>query len=381
MRRTKGLGVRLVALAVAAALAVALTAAVASGSSVQSKTSLRAHGGVNTAAANAAIAPYLNHPSPFPVTQPLNKRIKRGTKIAYMDCGTPICGLFWELLQPAAKTMGVHLVRYAAGSAANTVTAAYNAVVAAKPAAVIAVAINIDLWKNQLKELQAEHIPVVASGILGTKQYGIKDAQIAEYWSRLTGGLMADYIAAKYGANSNVAFYTVPEISFTSLMATSFQSQLAKVCSSCTSRIVPVPVADTGTTAPALIVSDLQSHPSTNVIAFASDETEEGLPAALKIANINVKTLGSGPAPENLEYVKEGEETAVLSADDSVLAWTLLDQAARQIDGQPLVGDEAKGVTVIQFLTKHNLVLNAKAGWIAYPNYQKRFAKLWKVRG
>lgn len=356
--------------------ALALTVAIAAGGATGATGA-----GVNKAAAEAAIAPYLGHPSAFPVTQPLKKAIPAGTTIAYMDCGTPICGLFWQLLQPAAKTMGVKLVRYDAGSAANTVASAYNAVVAAKPAAVIALAINIDLWKNQLQELRAEHVPVVASGILGTRKYGIKDAQIAEYWSHLTGGLMADYVAAKYGAHSHVAFYANPEISFTALMASSFTRRLAKVCSSCSDRIVQIPVAATGTTAPQMIVSDLQSHPGTNVIAFASDETEEGLPSALQVAGLHVKTLGSGPDPENLEYVKEGKETAVLAADDSILSWTLLDQAARGIEKQPLSGDEADGVTVIQFLTRRDMKFNPTDGWIAYPNFAKRFAKLWKVAG
>jgi ribose transport system substrate-binding protein len=392
---TKGLCGRLAVLTSAAALAMGLAACGSSSSTSSSSGGLASSGAstspvqnasattgaTQTAGAEAAVAPYLGHPSPFPVAEPLKSRIPAGTKIAFMDCGTPICGLFWKLLQPAAKTMGVSLVRYDAGSAATTVAAAYNAVVAAKPAAVIALAINIDLWKNQLKQLQAEHVPVVASGILGTAQYGIKDAQIAEYWSQLTGGLMADYIAAKFGSNSHVAFYAVPEISFTALMAQSFQSRLAKVCPSCSARVVQIPVAATGTTAPSMIVSDLQAHPDTNVIAFASDETEAGLPAALQTAGIHVKTLGSGPTPENLEYVKEGKETAVLAADDVVLSWTLLDQAARQIENQPLTGPEAQGVTVIQFLTQHDMTFNPSGGWVAYPDFVQRFAKLWKVAG
>jgi ribose transport system substrate-binding protein len=389
-------GSRVAALFATATLAVGVTACGSTGSTsspsssspssspaaqVTNSTATSAAAATSPAAAQAAIAPYLGHPSAFPVTQPLMKAVPAGTKFAFMDCGTPICGLFWQLLQPAAKTMHVQLVRYDAGSAVNTVAAAYNSVVTAKPAAVIAVAINIDLWKNQLKELQAEHVPVVASGILGTQPYGIKDAQIAEYWSDLTGGLMADYVAAKYGPGSHVAFYAVPEISFTALMATSFKSQLAKVCPSCSTRTVEIPVAATGTTAPGMIVSDLQAHSGTNVIAFPSDETEAGLPAALQLAGIHVKTLGSGPTPENLEYVKEGKETAVLSADLGILAWTLLDQAARQTEGQPLTGDEAKGVTPIQFLTQSDMSFNPSKGWTAYPDFARRFAKLWRVAG
>jgi ribose transport system substrate-binding protein len=368
----KRLRVRMPLALVAAALAVG--GATSSTSSAGSPPPKK----VDVAAARAVIQPYIGHPNGFPVTQPLAK-VPTGATIAYMDCGTPICALFWNFLQPAAKTMGVQLTRYNAGSSATTVATAYDSVVAAKPAAVISVAIDVELWKNQLKELQAMNIPVVSSGVLGTAKYGIKDAQIGEAWDQLVGKLMANYVVAKFGVHSNVAFYDVPEISFTGLLGTVFKSTLKKICWSCSVRTVHIPVATTGTTAPNLIVSDLQAHPHTTAIAFAADQTELGLPSALKLAGIHVKTIGSGPTPSNVQYVADGGETAVLAADLPVLAWTLLDQAARQMAGQPLSGLEAKGITTVQFLTQRDITFDPSQGWPGYTNFAQRFAKLWGV--
>ncbi len=347
-----------------------------SGSSSTSASS----GSANTAAASAAIQPYIGHASAFPVTQPL-KSVKKGATIAFMDCGTSICSLFYQLLQPAAKLMGVKLTHYEAGSSATSVTQAYDSVVAAKPDAVIATATNVDLWKKQLKQLQAAHIPVVTTGILGTKPYGITAAQAAETASNLEGKLMADYTAAKMSNDTNIVIYEVPELSFTPLVTSAYQAELKQVCSKCTTRVVDIPIAAMGSTAPQQIVSDLQSHSGTQLAVFSIDELESGLPAALANASIKVQTLGDSPGPVELQYLKEGKETAVLGVDLPVLGWTLLDQAMRQVVHQPLVGLEAQGITDLQFLTPSDINFDPSKGWTGYPTFAQKFAKLWGLGG
>lgn len=362
------------------ALILGLAACGSSSSSSSASATTDASGSsTDNAAAAAAIKPYVGQPSAFPVTEPL-KSIKKGATVAFMDCGTPICGLFWQLLQPAAQTMGVKLTHYKAGSAANTVTQAYDSAVAAKPDAVIATATDVQLWKNQLKQFQALKIPVVTTGILDTARYGIKAAQAAEAASELEGKLMADYAAANFSGDTGIALYDVPELSFTALVSKSFQSELATVCPKCTVRVVHIPVATMGNTAPAAIVSDLQAHPDTKLAVFSIDEIENGLPAALQSAGVKVHTLGNSPSPTELEYLKEGKESAVLAVDLPVLGWTLLDQAARQMVGQKLTGDEAKGITDVQFLTQKDITFDPSKGWTGYPDFATRFAKLWGVK-
>jgi ribose transport system substrate-binding protein len=336
---------------------------------------------VDKAAADTAIQPYIGHPSAFPVTENL-KKVPKGATIAFSDCGTPICGLFWQILQPAAKTMGVKLKRYKTGSAASTVSSSFDTMLADKPGAVIVAGTPIDLWKNKLKGFQAAHIPVVTTGILGTQPYGIKAAQAAEDSSNRGGKLMADYVAANFGAGSKVAFYDTPELTFTTLTGQAFKTELQKVCSSCSTRIVHIPITTFGNTAPNQLVSDIQAHPDTTVMVFGTDEVEAGFPAARQTAGITkVKTLGNTPNPQGLEYVKEGKTNAVLGVDLPVLTWVLLDQAARQMAGQSLSGDEAKGLPVLQFLTQKDMKFDPSKGWTGYPDFAQRFAKLWGVGG
>jgi ribose transport system substrate-binding protein len=334
----------------------------------------------SAAGAATALAPYTGQPSTFPVVDKLAKDPK-GATIAYMDCGLPYCALFYKLMSPAASMLGVKLERVDAGKAANTVNAAFDTVIAQKPAAVIVTSINIQLWANKLRQLRAEGVHVVTTGVTGVGAYGVAAPQAAEAISRLAGKLLADYVAAKFGAGQKVVLYAVPELPFTEVIASAFKATLPRVCPNCSERQVPIAAATIGNTAPSTIVSDLQSHAGTTVAVFASDESGLGVPSALKAAGLSVKTIGWAPVPANLEYVRAGEETATLGVDTAVLSYELIDQAAREITGQSLSGQEAKGITDQQFLTQKDIAFNPSNGWTGYPDFARRFAELWGVGG
>jgi ribose transport system substrate-binding protein len=337
--------------------------------------------GGGVAEAKEIVAPYIHKPSPFPVTEKL-KSVPKGDEVDYVDCGTPICALFWELLQPAAQTMGVKLERIKAGSAAATVTSAFDTVLANEPAAVIVGSVTIELWSKQLKELQEKEIPVVTTGISDAEEAGVISPQASNHSSELEGKLMAAYVVAEMaGEEANAVFYETPELSFTTVTAETFQSEMEKLCPGCSVRIASIRAEELGNTAPNTVVSDLQANPETNVAVFGTAEIEAGLPTALKAAGIEVETLGSSPGPAELQYLKEGKSTAVLGFDLPVLTWTLLDQAAREIAGQELTGLQAEGISVYQFLTKEDVQYDVSKGWTGYPEFAEMFAELWGVNG
>jgi ribose transport system substrate-binding protein len=339
-----------------------------------------ASGGDAVAAAEKVIAPYVGHPSAFPVTEKLDK-LPKGANIDYMDCGTPVCALFWELLEPAGKTMGVNLKRVKAGSSANTVGPAFDTVVSEEPDGVIVAAIPPELWTKQLKELQAKEIPIASTGIVNAEEYGIVSPQFGKPETERDGKLLANYVAANEPPDSNVVIYEVPELNFTGVITSVFVEELESICPECRVRTAKIPVAELGSTAPNTVVSDLQSNPETSVAVFSTDEIQNGLPAALQAAGIEVATIGATATPTTLQYLKEGKETASLAVDLPVLIWTTLDQVAREIGGQEQTGDEAKGLTDVQFLTPEDITFDPSKGWTGYPEFAEMFAELWGVKG
>lgn len=335
-------------------------------------------GGSSVAQAEETIAPFIGQPSPFPVTDKL-KEIPKGATVPVMDCGTPVCALFWELLSPAAAAMGIHVERIKAGQAANTVSAAFQTALAKEPDAVIVLAIDIHLWQQQLKELQEDKIPVITTGIGEAEEFGIVSPQGADPGNELAGKLLANYVTVEMG--KNVVFYEVPELTFTTLLAEVFTKELEAACPECSVRTAKVSASELGSTAPNTIVSDLQANPETETAVFATGEISAGLAPALQAAGINVETISFTPTPTNLQYLKEGKETAALGLDLPVLMWTMVDQTAREIIGQKLTGPEAEGIPVLQFLTQKDIKFNPAKGWTGYPEFAERFAKLWGLGG
>jgi len=375
----------LLVIASAAMLAVALAACgddggSSTGSASSSTDAASTQQSDATTKAAAFVAPYIGKPSPFPVTEPL-KKIPKGATIAYMDCGAPICALLWEILQPAATTMGVKLDRIKAGAAANTISAAFDSVVAKKPAAVIAMADPIPLWSRQLEQLKRAKIPVVVNGVAAAEaeKYDVPTGLASGAKANELGGqLLANYVIAKM-APKNVVFYDLAGVTLTQEVEDSFLATLKSGCPECSVRTASIPPQTLGSTAPSRVVSDLQSHPETDVAVFSSGQILLGLPAALRTAGIKVKTLDYGPGPANLQAIKDGQETAGLAADYPVIAWAILDQAARAIVGQRLTGPQAEGIGVNQFLTSKDITFDPSKGWTGYPDFPKRFAELWGV--
>lgn len=375
-----------VPLLAAVALVFALTACGSSSTSNAANTvstSSSASGNAASAGvakAHAALNGYIDTPSPFPVIEPL-KKIPKGETIIFANCGSTGCGLLWTLMQPAAAAMGLNAEQVNVGTTASTVSAGFNAIIAKHPQAVVIPAIDPSLFKSQLKQLQAAKIPIVTTGIANAQDFGIVSPQYGAAENGRDGALLADYVTAEFGPHSNVVFYGIPQYPFSPQVQSAFDTELAKVCPECANRQVQIPVSTLGTTSPSQIVSDLQAHPSTDVAVLVDGEPAEGLPAALKAAGIHVKILTNAPEPFNLANLKEGTETAGLGLDIATLMWTIVDQAAREMTGQPLAGNEAKGLGVVQFLTQKDITFNPTKGWTGYPDFPQRFAKLWGVKG
>ena len=332
------------------------------------------------AAAKRAIAPYVGQPSAFPVTEPLKKR-PVGETVDFVDCGTPTCALLYSFVQPAAKAAGMKLNRVLAGSSASGVQNALDTVISQKPAAMILPGLPWALIKDQILKLRAEGVKILLSGVTGTGgQAGV--VQPSDAFFRLSGKLIADYVAAQWGDKSHVAFYAVPELPFTGLIDQGFTSELKTVCPTCSTRTVEFPIASIGNTAPSQAVSDLQQNPGTTAVIFGTGELEAGVPAAVRAAGISgVKSLSFAPGPAALGDIKAGTSSAALGYDLVIQEWTQVDQGAREIAGQPLSGPEAQGLPVVQFLTQRSITFDPAKGWTGYPDFAQRFAKLWGGSG
>ena len=338
--------------------------------------------GGNTAAlaeAKAEIAKFIGRPSPFPVTEKLKELPPKGSKVAMLLGGTPVGAILAEAAEEAEKPLGVDVITIKAGPS--------------PPGAVRCGCGGGDLrpryrcggepgtFGQADQRTRAGRDPDVTVGELDTEQYGIKNPQAAGPWAEQNGRLMADYVAAEFGTESNVVFYGVPELGFSAVEEEAFNKQLEKVCPECAVRSVGITIEEIGTTAPNTVVSDLQANPETNVTVYAAAEDLIGVPQALSAAGIDVKSIGINPPPTVLQYIKEGKVAVGLSTDLPVASWQQMDQVAREIIGQPeLSGPASEGLQDTQFLRPQDITLDPSKGWTGYPDYKERFEKLWGLK-
>jgi ribose transport system substrate-binding protein len=238
-------------------------------------------------------------------------------------------------------------------------------------------------WQQALQKLKAEKVPIITTGVVDGAKYGLTTYPNAVLFgydvSALSGKLQADWTYVHYGKKANVQFNWVPELSFSAVIRDAFVKEMKALCPDCKVHLLKIPVATLGNKAPQLIVSDLQAHPDTNVVVGTNSEQLIGLPAALSTAGLKVGTLGGAASPVNLQYIKNGQQTADLALDLPVLSWALVDAAVRGATGQPITGLEAKGLPPEQFLAKEDITFDPSKGWTGYPDFAQRFMKLWSA--
>ncbi|MFJ6651404.1 sugar ABC transporter substrate-binding protein [Microbacterium sp. NPDC091313] len=334
---------------------------------------------VDTARVSEILQPYVGQASEFPVDEDLTTR-PEGATIAYLQCATPFCAIFADLLQPAAEQLGATLSITKADASASGLQRAAETIISQKPSAVIIAGTDPAGIKNQLATLDQEGIPVLSNGAIGGADYGIDVSFNDTAAMQIVGSVLAAWAVDKRGGSTDAVFYNIPELAFSAPMKDAFTSTVSELCAACTVRVEDISVTSIGSTAPQEVVSDLQANPDTNVAVFASEEAATGLPAALRVAGLDSQVLvnGFGATPAQLEEISKGDLAASMAVDVPVIMWTLVDAAARLITGQEITAGEKAGVPPLELVDAAALEgKDISNGYSAYPDFSERFAALW----
>lgn len=333
---------------------------------------------VDLDAARAFIEPY-KVASEFPVTEPLSAVPSPDTTAVFLDNGTAVSAIQAASITEAAETMGITMNVVSTGATPLDVSNALDSVVQMKPDILVIVSLDPEWFSAQLEELRAAGTTVVAAAIVNAEEFGFgPDVMSGKADSELVGEIMAaDMLVKGEGTSTEFVFYITPELPFAHAVQAGAERKVAELCSSCTLRVVDIPVMQVGSTAPQTIVSDLQAHPETQGMIFAYDEIQLGLPAAMQVAGIDLPGIGWAPTPPNLEAIENGMQYAGIGMDLPVYMWSVLDQAARIIAGDELSQAQQEGLTVKQIVVQDNVPADYSNGWSAYPDYKERFSALW----
>ena len=330
------------------------------------------------ARAKAVVESFSGHPSAFPITEPLLKR-PTGKKIAIIDCGSPICGIFADVAEAPARELGMIPTRIKSGTTADGAATAFDTVLDGGFDGVFVPALAPSLWDRYLEKLNANHVAVVASGVIGLDSAKVPVALAAEPSAKRSAIVMADWAVAHDGAKLDTVFYATPELSFTNLMASAFVDEVKARCKACVTRIVDIPVMTFGNSAPSIVVDDLQAHPKTTSAVFAVGEQAIGLAPALKTADIKLPIFLDAPDPSTLAEIRDGVYEAGLGSDLALISWMAVDSLARLTTGQAPSEGARKDDLVLQVLSPADIKGDVSRGWSGYPDFPLRFKALWSA--
>lgn len=339
-------------------------------------------GGANVSAARSMIAPYQKGPTPFPVDEPLKKKLAAGEHLSYLQCATPYCALLGELYGAAAEMVGTKLDIVKATESTESLQNGLSSIEAGDPAALLLAGVNLASLGGGLEGFTDKQIPVSVTAIMGGEAKGIDANVNGEEAVELAGELLANWAIVNGAPEGGVVWFEVPELDFSKYETEGFERAMEENCPECEVLVAKTPISSVGSTAPSIVVSELQAHPDVKVALFASFETATGLPAAMQSAGVEAKTAGYAPTPGNLQDIQSGALTATVGLDTAVVSFTQVDAAVRLATGQKLTKAEQESMPVIQLLEKKQLEgVDVTKGWNGYPDFAERFAKVWGVSG
>jgi ABC-type sugar transport system substrate-binding protein len=383
MRADRRLG-RLLGTALICAIALALAACGSSGggSSPSAGTSSGASGPA-FAAATSANAKFEQRPTSIGITTPVGKPIPKGKVIDFVQCGVPACVVEGDILGSAASLLGWKLVRLNAGTSPQQIADAYQQAVTNKPNAVIGSGYPRALFNPELKSLSSMHIPVLEAFVGDSTGNGLTGVVGGPVNNQIQGKEVADYILANSTSKSLTIGAVVPS-GFPNMVQedAAFDATIQQQCSSCSVKLLTVPVTSIGTDLTTRITTFLQSNPSISWLWDGYDDMVTGLPTALRgasITNVKVATISMNGTVAS-EIGQNQYVTTAIGTSFPEVYWREIDLLARYFTGESYSADLNDATLPFWTITKSDLPSNAASVTFAnVVDYKSQFAKLWGV--
>jgi len=338
-------------------------------------------GGADLAAAEAFLAPYQADEKSLVIDEPLASPLPAGLKIAFLDVGTPVAGIMWDLIQPVVDITGIELVREPIGATPEAQDAAMATVFEKGYDGIINVTAEPQFYPNQAAKFVEAGIPIASASVMHTEEYGLPIGFNGPAFMEEVGRAMAAAaIVRTNGDATEFVIYPVNEFEFTNIQRDGYMEKIKELCADCTTRDVGIPIDDVIAVDASRIVSDLEANPQTQYYVATADEMTVGMPDRLALAGVETKGFGTWSIPPNLTQVADGSADATFAEDFALFMWTVVDQLFREITNTPYEWpDEAWSTAqMMKLLTKDNVAeFEALHGYLAVPDYQEQFAENW----
>ncbi len=253
--------------------------------------------------------------------------------------------------------------------------------------AIVLVAIDCALVKPALQKAKAANVPVV--DIAGydcsdpSQGGGESLVTVSDPGGNLTtayqaeGKALADYVAVQSKGSARLVVATLPDFQFARTGLAAFEKELPVVCPGC--KILaeaPALGADLATgAAAAKFSSALLQQPTANYVVAAQEVQLGYVTNALRTSTRKVTLLSNGGSlPSEIELIKNGQLTGMMSIDIALQAWVTTDYVVRS-----LVKAKLEPVQPVYTLVDKDHNLPASGGYTSTIGYQAAYARSWGV--
>jgi ribose transport system substrate-binding protein len=265
---------------------------------------------------------------PAPASIPENKTV------FYITCSVPVCAEIGSGVEEAVAALadkGWTIKTTSHQDTPDTVAAAFDAAIAAKPDVVMTSGNPREWFQTQLDTLESMNIPVVSWSIPEPFEPGngiaVNILSGDDYF--YYGVVMADYAYAT-SANKNILFVGLPVFPVLSLVQDGFKAEIELICPECTVKFQEIGLADLGTNLPGQMVSALQADPNLDFIAYAFGGMMFGVPEALEAAGLvdQAKAVSQAGSPMNFQFIADGKhQSGEFALASGLLGWRAVDIA------------------------------------------------------
>ena len=371
-----------VLLAVAAALSLAACSSSSSTSSGSTSATSGSGSGLSAAdqagltKAEALVAAQTVRPTSITDTVKVTKPIPSGLTIDFVPCGSPECLLEGAIVKQAASLVGWKTDVLTNDGTPQGDKAAFAQVVRNKAAAVLYTAIPASTFASDVPAMKANGTFVstccVTDAVGPSTGIGYEidgPSQVGP-----VGGSQAAWIAADSKDKADSVFVNIPAFSILATQATDFMSGMKTYCPTCKTSEINIALANLAS-APDTIVSYLRANPSVNYVVASTDAITLGLPEALKAAGLtNVKIVGQGATPTNIQYLHSGEEAADAAFPYYEVMYAMVNSAIQDKAGMPVAASVAPPKWL---LTPTNAPNTTAQVFPVVTSYESQYEALW----
>jgi ribose transport system substrate-binding protein len=349
-----------------------------SGSGGSSSASSSSADAAGLAKAKAFLAKAEARPTQITNTVKIGKPVPKGKTIDFVTCGaTPECTQEGAIVKEAASMLGWTTVVLNNDGTPSTQKANFNQVVRTKPDAVLYSAIARSTFASELSAMKKNGTFVAGCCVTDAVGNGLDyeidvPAQVGPI-----GGAQAAWVAADSKDTASSVIVSLPAFAILDTGVTDYKSGMATYCPTCKVSELDIALANIAT-APTTIVSYLRAHPGIKYVVAATDGLTIGLPAALKAASMtDVKIVGQGATPTNLQYLHSGQQAADVAFPYYEALYAMVNAAAEHEAGMPVHPSVAPPLWV---LTPENAPPATAKPFPVVTDYKSQYAALWGLK-